>query len=238
MMEAGSIEKTAFITHNELWEWTRMPFGLCNATSTFQRLMTHILAKLFSRWGNVVLCYVDDILIATATAEEHLVRLREVFECLRNAGLKLKAAKCKLMEKQIKFLGRLIDEEGIRPDPASVSKVLNWGTPDSRERVEHFIGFANYYREYIQDFAHLASPLNKLKGKNVEFVWDEAADNAYRVLVQKLTTAPILALPVDDQPYVLDTDASVVAISGILQQHQMRDGKMKLRVISYGSRGL
>ena len=108
-----SIAKTAFITCDGLWEWTRMPFGLCNATATFQRLMSKVLKNVSNRYGNLVLCYVDDILIATRTVEEHLQRLREVFQCLRRAGLKLKASKCKLMDTEIKFLGRRITENGI-----------------------------------------------------------------------------------------------------------------------------
>ena len=237
-MEPKSRQATAFVTHDALWEWTVMPFGLCNATSTFQRLMSKVLSSLVNTMGNIVLCYVDDILIASATATDHLWKMRQVFRCLQEAGLKLKAGKCNMMDKKIKFLGRIINEDGIQPDPANIEKVQNWGRPTSRKTLESFIGFANYYREYIRDFATIVAPLNHLKRKGVEFVWTDATEKSFTDLIEKLTTAPLLALPNDDGRYVLDTDASVVAIAGVLQQEQEWKGVKKLRVISYGSRGL
>jgi hypothetical protein len=237
-MDKDSIEKTAFDTQEGFYEWLRMPFGLCNATSTFQRLMAVVLSKLTNTMGNIVLCYVDDILVASHSAQDHLWKLRQVFQCLRDAGLKLKAGKCKIMEREIKFLGRLINEEGIQPDKENIDKVRRWGTPTSTKEVESFIGLANYYREYVQDFASIAAPLNRLKKKGVPFEWSDEADQAFQKLLETLTAAPILALPNDDGPFVLDTDASVVAISGVLQQYQKWGDGWKLRVIAYGSRSL
>ena len=237
-LDDASMPKTAFITADNQYEWTRMPFGLCNATATFQRLMTKTIGQISSRYGNLVLCYVDDILIATNTVEQHIERLDEVFTCLKAAGLKLKAAKCKLMETHVKFLGRVVSEEGIQPDIADVEKIRNWETPDSKTKLESFIGFANYYREFIKNFADIVSPLNKYKGKNQEFGWDDDAQEAFDKLKLALTTAPVLALPDEEGHFVLDTDASRVAISGILHQWQTINGKDKLVVINYASRGL
>ncbi len=233
-----SIAKTAFITCDGLWEWTRMPFGLCNATATFQRLMSKVLKNVSNRYGNLVLCYVDDILIATRTVEEHLQRLREVFQCLRRAGLKLKASKCKLMDTEIKFLGRRITEEGIEPDPENISKVVNWKSPRNVGELSSFLGFANYYREFVKGFAGIVAPLNKLKTKGIEYIWDKTAQDAFEQVKVALTSKPVLALPDEYGEFVLDTDASAVAISGILHQYQTINGKEKLVVISYGSRGL
>ena len=125
-----------------------MPFGLCNVTATFQRLMTRTIEHLTSKYGNLVLCYVDDILIATSTIEQHLERLDEVFNCLTQAGLKLKAAKCKLLERKVKFLGRIVSK-GVEPDPGQIQKVLVWQTPGCKAEIESFIGLANYYRKFI-----------------------------------------------------------------------------------------
>ena len=233
-----SMAKTAFTTPDHLWEWTRMPFGLCNATATFQRLMTRTIGHLTSKYGNLVLCYVDDILIATSTIEEHLERLDEVFMCLARAGLKLKAAKCKLMERQVKFLGRIISERGVEADPGQVQKILNWRVPSCKQELESFIGLANYYREFIQGFANIVAPLNKLKGKNTPYVWNEATQTAFDGLKQSLTTEPILGIADGVGEFVLDTDASAVAIAGILHQRQIIRGQEKLVVICYGSRGL
>ncbi len=109
--------KTAFATKKGLYQWTCMPFGLCNATATFQRLMNMVLRDIKQEYGNVVLCYVDDILIATTTVEQHLEKLDQVFQCLAAAGLKCKPAKCSFMKGKINFLGRVIGEGEVRPDP-------------------------------------------------------------------------------------------------------------------------
>ena len=233
-----SIPRTAFTTADNLWEWTRMPFGLCNATATFQRLMTRAIGDITSKYGNLVLCYVDDILIATNTVEQHVERLKEVFECLQKAGLKLKAAKCKIMETSVKFLGRTVSEKGIMPDAGQVQKILDWQSPDTKSQLESFIGLANYYREFIKDFAKIIAPLNKLKSKNVEFVWTDETEEAFQNVKIALTTEPVLALPNEEGLFILDTDASAVAIAGILQQKQMVRGVEKTVVINYGSRGL
>ena len=230
--------RTAFITSDNQYEWTRMPFGLCNATATFQRLMTKTIGQISCKYGNLVLCYVDDILIATNTIEQHIERIDEVFTCLRSAGLKLKAAKCKLMETHVKFLGRVVSADGVQPDIADIEKIRNWEVPDTKTKLESFIGFANYYREFIKSFADIVAPLNKYKGKNQEFGWDDDAQKAFETLKIALTTAPVLALPNEDGRFVLDTDASRVAISGILHQWQFINGKDKLVVINYASRGL
>ena len=237
-LDDASMPRTAFITSDNQYEWTRMPFGLCNATATFQRLMTKTIGQISSKYGNLVLCYVDDILIATSTIEQHIERVDEVFTCLRAAGLKLKAAKCKLLETQVKFLGRVVSAEGVQPDIADIEKIRSWEVPDTKTKLESFIGFANYYREFIKNFADIVAPLNKYKGKNQEFGWDDEAQKAFEILKTALTTAPILALPNETGRFVLDTDASRVAISGILHQWQKINGKDKLVVINYASRGL
>ena len=237
-LDDASMPRTAFITSDNQYEWTRMPFGLCNATATFQRLMTKTIGQITCKYGNLVLCYVDDILIATSTIEQHIDRMDEVFTCLQNAGLKLKAAKCKIMETHVKFLGRVVSADGVQPDITDVEKIRNWEVPDTKTKLESFIGFANYYREFIKNFADIVAPLNKYKGKNQEFGWDDDAQKAFETLKTALTTAPILALPNETGRFVLDTDASRVAISGILHQWQKINGKDKLVVINYASRGL
>ena len=109
-----------------------MPFGLCNAPATFQRAMTKILQNVVQRYGNLVMCYIDDVVIATATAEDHVQRLREVLTCLRGAGLKLKPAKCEIMKDCVKYLGRVVDETGVYPDPDQTAVIEAWETPRNR----------------------------------------------------------------------------------------------------------
>ena len=238
-LDDEAISKTAFRTPDRKYEWTRMPFGLCNATSTFQRLMSRVLSDICNTVGNLVLCYVDDILIASSSTKDHILRLRQVFRKLRDAGLKLKAGKCELFKTSVKFLGRVVDGDGIRPDPDSIAKVKEWNTPTDKETIAAYLGFANYYREFIKDYAHLAAPLNKLKNKGKQdFEWTPECARAFATLVERLETAPVVSLAHAEGRFILDTCSTDLAIVGVLQQEQMIDGKKELRVISYGSRTL
>ena len=169
--------KTAFACELGLFEWKRMPFGLCNATATFQRMMAKVLRTVESREGSLVMCYIDDVTIATETAEDHLIRLSEVLECLRKAGLKCKSAKCFFMKPQTKYLGRIITKDGVLPDPEAVKKVQSWQPPRSRTELASFFGFANYYREFVKDFATKAFPMSSLMRKAAPFQWTQEAQD-------------------------------------------------------------
>ena len=113
-------DKTGFACELGLFQWKRMPFALCNKTTAFQRLMTQALTSLTKKYGNLVMCYVEDVVIATATLEDHIERLNEVFACMKRAGLKCKTSKCEILKDSMKDLGRIVDKYDIRPDPESV----------------------------------------------------------------------------------------------------------------------
>ena len=117
-------EKTGFACELGLYQWKRMPFGLCNATATFQRL-----TRVTKKYGNLVMCYVADVVIAITTLEDHIDRLDEVFGCMKRAGLKCKPSKCEILRDSIKYLGRMVDRHGVRPDPEEVEAVLTWKAP-------------------------------------------------------------------------------------------------------------
>ena len=134
-------EKTAFCTPEGLFEFRVMPFGLCNAPATFQRLMDAVLAGL--QWSSC-LVYLDDLIIPGKTFLEHLAHLREVFQRLREAGLKLKPNKCNLCLKEVEFLGHVISVEGVWTDPGKTEKVATWPVPTSKREVQQFLGLANY----------------------------------------------------------------------------------------------
>ncbi|MCP4477845.1 MAG: hypothetical protein GY818_07115, partial [Planctomycetaceae bacterium] len=161
-------EKTAFVIPGGFFQWKYMPFGLCNAPATFQRLMANVLAPISKKYGNLVLCYIDDILIATRTIEEHLDRIEEVFRHIREAGLKFKAKKCFLFKQEVKFLGSLISSEGIVMQQRGIDKILAWPIPTNRTELKSFLGFANYYREFIRGYSHIAAPIIALDRKNKE----------------------------------------------------------------------
>ena len=118
-----------------------MPFGLCNATATFQRLMAQALTKVTKKYGNLVMCYVDDVVIATPTLEDHIDRLDEVFGCMKRAGLKCKPSKCEILRDSIKYLGRMVDRHGVRPDQEAVEAVLTWKAPRTDTQLLSFLGF-------------------------------------------------------------------------------------------------
>ena len=137
-------EKTRFACELGLHQWKRMPFGLCNASFTFQRLMAQTLTKVTKKYRNLVMCYVDDVVIATSTLKDDLDRLDEVIGCMKRAGLKCKPSKCDNLRDSIKYLGRMVDRHGVRPDPEAVEAVLTWKAPRTDTQLMSFLGFANF----------------------------------------------------------------------------------------------
>ena len=158
-VEEGDKEKTAFITPHGLYEWNRMPFGLCNAGATFQRLMQGVMHEQIFR---ILLVYLDDLLVYSKDFETHLASLRVVFELLRKVGIKLKPDKCSFAAHQLEFLGHTVSEEGIRTSVDKVMAVREFKRPETAKEVRRFLGMAGYYRRFIQNFAHITRPLNLL----------------------------------------------------------------------------
>ena len=230
--------KTAFACELGLFEWRRMPFGLCNASATFQRAIARALQKIVNRKGSMVMAYIDDIVIATETVEDHMARLREVFDCLREAGFKMRVAKCDFMKPEIKYLGRVVSAEGVKPDPKAVAKLRDWDIPHNKTEMQSFLGFANYYREFIPWHAKLVAPLHAVTGLNSTFAWGPGQQKAFNEIKTALIEATALAQPDSEGEFVLDTDASAVAISGFLHQWQGAPGERRLRPIIYGSKKL
>ena len=170
-MDRKSQKKTAFVTHSGLYEFQVMPFGLCNAPATFQRLMEAVLVGLAH---NVCVVYLDNILVMGATFEEHLDNLSSVLTRLREAGLRLKPAKCHLVE----FLGHVVSATGVAADPAKVEAVKNYPTPTDLKKLRSFLGLASYYRRFIPHFSVVAGPLHALTHKDVPFEWTAACQSA------------------------------------------------------------
>ena len=230
-------EKTGFVCELDLFNWKRMPFGPCNATATFQRLMAQALTNVTKKHGNLIMCYVDDVVIATPTLEDHIERLDEVFTCMKQAGLKCKPFKCKILRDSIKYLGRLVDKHGVRPDLEAVEAVLTWKAPKTDTHLMSFLGFANYYREFIKGYADKIYPMQQLMlNKGNKFSWTDEAQVFFENIKRDLCEALVLGLLTEKGIFVLDTDASVVVISGILYQEQEWNGRTVLRSIAYGNK--
>ena len=182
-----------------------MPFGLCNAPATFERLMDRVLQGL--RWSRC-LVYLDDIISFRSTFDGALTNLTLVFERLRSYGLQLKSTKCHLFRSSVPFLGHIVGRRGLECDPAKIEDVKSWPVPDCLKSVRQFLGFVGYYRRFIPSFADIATPLVALTGKDVPFVWDSGCSTAFSTLRASLIHAPILAFPTETEQYILDTDAS------------------------------
>ena len=208
-----------------------MPFGLCNAPSTFQRCVKLIFHGI--QW-KYLLVYLDDIIVIASNFDEHLDRLEKVFKRLLKAGLKMKPSECELIKTEVLFLGHIISPEGMKPNPKTVETVMSWKVPANVKEIQSFLGLCSYYRQCIENFSYIASPLTNLTKKKVKFIWDESCQSANEMLKEKLCSAPILAFPKPGSKYILDTDASDTGIGCVLSQVQ--EGKEK--VIAYASKKL
>ena len=230
-MRKEDIPKTAFTSRYGLLEFLQMPMGLKSAGTTFQRLMEIALGGL--QWVTCLI-YLDDVIVFGKDFDEHLCRLAEVLLRFREAGLKLKPAKCNFFRKEVKFLGHLVSAEGVRPDPSNVEKIVNWPIPKNVTGVHALLGMGNYYQRFIRDYSKKMKPLTELTKDNVPFEWTVECDRAMEILKEALTSPEIMALPINEGGYILDTDASLDTIGPVLSQVQ--DGRE--RVIAYGSRTL
>ena len=224
--------KTAFRTSSgQLFEFNQVPFGLCNAPATFSGLMDHVLAGL--HW-ETCLFYLDDIIVFSSNWEEHLARLRQVFERLRHANLKLGADKCTFAAKEVNYLGHRVTEEGLLPDSSLLAAISEIPPPKTATEVRSFLGLAGYYQRYVMGFAAIAAPLHALTRKDAVFHWSKDCQAAFDRLKTLLTTLPITAFPDFSQAFRLYTDASTAGLGAILAQ--VRDGKE--RIICCVSRAL
>ena len=223
--------KSAFVTNGGLFQWKVMPFGLCNAPSTFERLMEKVLTGL--TW-QICLVYLDDVIVYSKTVDEHINRLNTIMQKFILAGLKLKPKKCFLFRTKVHFLGHVVSSEGVSTDPEKVEAIQNWKVPHDLTDVRSFLGLCSYYRRFVPKFSEVAKPLTKLTEKDQPFTWGSEQEQAWLDLKQRLMSAPILAYPDPSAEFILDTDASGYGIGAVLVQVQ--EGKE--RVIAYGSRSL
>jgi len=225
-------DKTAFaVGGGGLYRYLTMPFGLCNAPATFQRLMEQVLGGL--QWEIAVL-YIDDIIVFSDTLESHLERLGKVLDRLRRAGLKLKPEKCELLRKRVAFLGHFVSAEGVEVDRSKISKVQDWPSPRNLTELRSFVGLCAYYRRYVPNFSAVCKPLFELTQKGVKYHWGRRQEEAMRTMKDLLTSAPILGYPMPEGRFILDTDASNIGLGAVLHQEQ---GTQE-RVIAYASKTL
>jgi hypothetical protein len=181
---------------------------------------------------NIAVIYIDDVIIPGATFEQAADRLELVLQRLQKAGLKVKTKKCHLFKKSIQFLGHQVGEDGIRPLTAKICELRKWPIPKNVNMLRGFLRLAGYYRHMIKKFADTAEPLYRLLKKGVQFHWSYECQQAFDQLKDKLVGEPVMAFPKPEGKYILDTDASNVAVGAVLSQVQ--DGQEC--VIAYWSK--
>ena len=199
-MSPEAQEKTAFNTPNGLYEFVSMPFGLCNAPATFQRLMEVVMHGLARECCMV---YMDDTLVLGKTFEEHLENLSKVFARLRKAKLTLKAKKCRFARREVEYLGHIVSEHGVAADPAKLKAVREFPQPTDVKSLRSFLGLASYYRRFIPKFSKIAGPLYFLTRNGVSFDWTESCQETFEQLKQLLTQSPVLAFPNFEKDFYL-----------------------------------
>jgi len=210
-------------TQSGHYEYLVRPFGLCNAPAVFQVFVNEVLREFL----NVFLfVYLDDILIFSPDSESHVNYVRQVLQKLLENQLYVKAEKCEFLAEKVSFLGYIISPNQIQMDPTKVSAVSKWPTPDSRKKVQQFLGFANFYRKFIRNFSSVAAPLHVLTSPKFPFKWTPQADIAFQRLREGFTTAPILTIPDPQWQFVVEVDASNEGIGGVLSQRSVEDNKM------------
>ena len=212
LMAEESKQFTAFTLGSMgLFECDRMPFSLCNAPATFQRLMQNCLGEL-----NLTYCliYLDDVIVYSKTPEEHLQRMRVIFDCLHEHGLKLKPTKCDLFRTELIYLAHHVSKDGVKPSKKNVASIVVCSPPKTYTDIHSFTGVVGHYRCFIKGFAHIAAPLYDLisgvnKDKKSEPVeLSPEALEAFNILKEKCVNAPVLAFPDFKKPFLLETDTS------------------------------
>ena len=241
VMDADSRRKTAFRVPFGLFEYNRMPFGLVNAPSTFQRVMEQCLGDMNL---TELLIYLDDILLYSSSFDVHLETLDKVLTRLGEFGLKVKGKKCSLFQTEVTYLGHVVNAEGISVDKDKIQKVLDWPVPTNCDELRSFLGLASYYRRFVKGFSSRAAPLHAIlpptvKGKHRKqlntFVWSQEAQSAFDDLKSALTSVPVLKYPDFSRPFVLEIDASLKGLGACLMQE---DSEGVLHPVAYASRGL
>jgi hypothetical protein len=214
-MNPDDVHKTAFRTHQGHYEFLVMPFGLCNAPSSFQATMNLIFEPFLRKF---VIVFFDDILVYSKTLEDHLKHLETVFECLLTNQFFLKQSKCSFATNTIHYLGHVVSSAGVGPDPEKIIAMVDWPTPKTLKQLRGFLGLTGFYRKFIKNYASIAHPLTELLKKDA-FHWGPEATAAFEKLKRAMTEAPVLALPDFTVDFIIETDASGLGMGAVLIQH-------------------
>jgi transposase InsO family protein len=224
--------KTAFRCRYGHFEFNVVPFGLTNAPASFSNMMLKVLDPVLDK---CVVVYLDDILIYSQNKADHLRHIRSVLALLRKHGLFVKLSKCSFMQEETEFLGHVISKDGIHTNAGLVRAIREWPRPGKQKHVQQFIGLAQFYQQYIHNFAQIALPLTALLGEGRQFVWDDTTEAAFLALKKAISTAPVLRIFDPDLLSTVETDASGFAVGAVLFQ---TDSNGVSRPVAFTSRKL
>eukprot|EP00116_Pleurobrachia_bachei_P004295 sb/3464557/ len=225
---------TAFTYKNTRYQWTRLIMGHCSSSSIFAKSMAELFQKVPFQ---ALICFLDDVLIGSNTVDEHLDRLEFVLARLSFGGLKISPSKTQLFRKQVKFLGHIMNKNGISIDPARVDAIKKLQLPKSVKELQKFLGAVNYNRSFIKDYSKIATPLYDMLQKKRKFEWNPTSTKAFEDLKNALGQTPVLVIPNyqhPDQNYELTIDSSKIGHGATL--NQVLHGKK--RTIAYWSKSV
>lgn len=217
-LERVSRSLTAFTAGHIQYCWNRLPMGLTNAPITWQRVINIILTDLI---GKTVHAYLDDIVIFARDKTKHDVTLERVMELIKENNLQLKVSKCKFYARKFEYLGHIVSENGISPNPKKINAIKKFPTLSNMKMVQSFLGLCSYYRRYIRDFAKIAKPLTALCREKTPFNWTNETQSAFEQLKISMTEEVILPFPDFEKQFYCTTDASDVALGGVLSQGEL-----------------
>ena len=220
---------TVFMMHSGEFQWNVLPFGIRIGVQTF----SFVINKAIGHCSDFATNYLDDIIVFSRTAEDHMQHLERIFAALQIADLKIKVLKCEFFKKHISYLGFLIGETGIHCDRSKVEAINKIATPNSIEEVCQFNGMCSYYRKFISHYSDISKCFNDMTKKGATFNWTKECDAAFKLLKEKLMEDPVLISPQVDKDYVIQCNASKHSYSDILQQ--TRPGTEELAPVAYFS---
>ncbi|KII63191.1 Transposon Ty3-I Gag-Pol polyprotein [Thelohanellus kitauei] len=224
-----SKSKTAFIPYPGagLYQFNVLPFGLCNAPPAFQRMMNKVLEGIP---GCAV--YLDDVIIFSENEAHHLKTLHNVFEAIHRAGLKLNREKCKFGYGEIEFMGYIVSDRGLHANTDSVKPILDWKAPTNTTNLKSFLGMCTFYHRFIRNMATIAAPLYDLLKKGNPWFWSESCNSSFEKLKDRLSNIPTISFPDPHKEFVVNCDASHVAMGAVLSQYN----ETELVPISFASK--
>lgn len=231
-LEEKSMDPCSFLINGRNYSFKRMPFGLNISGSEFQKSMDMVLGPLLQSFVTI---YVDDILITSENEDSHYEHIRMVLERFEKYNVTINIDKCQFFRKQVSFLGHIISTEGIKMDMAKINTIQNFKTPSKKKEIQSYLGFLNFYRKYVKNFAHIIEPLIELTRNNAKWTWEEKHQQAFEESKKAFLKEVIITFPDFTKPLYINTDASSVAIGGELYQQLDNNERATL---GYASRTL